>query len=186
MKDLQAVEPQSNESENEIYVFTDGNCKNNGRKNAKAGYAVFFTEDEGSRFYNHNTTGLVAIDPTNQRAELKAMQKMFELVADNISMFEGHALVVCTDSMYSMKCITDWSKNWMKNNWKTSKGEDVKNREIIESILNLKNIVSEKIPVRFKHVFSHAVEPADKSSTAHFLWKGNMIVDGMINKLLSE
>ncbi len=37
-----------------INKFTDGNCKNNGRSNAKGGYAVFFSDEEDSEYFHLN------------------------------------------------------------------------------------------------------------------------------------
>ena len=36
---------------------------------------------------------------------------------------------VYTDSKYVKLGITEWINTWIKNNWKTSKKEDVKNKD---------------------------------------------------------
>lgn len=184
MNDLNILSVQ--EDTRQLYVFTDGNCKNNGKKNAKGGYAVFFTDDTESDFYQLNKAGLVVCDPTNQKAELTAMSQLFQIIDDNAHLFGNKKVVVCTDSMYAMKCINDWCKKWEVNNWKTSKGEPVKNGELIKNILKLKHkCENNQIEITFKHVFSHTDEPSDKSSKEHMLWYGNYIVDKMINDLLA-
>jgi ribonuclease HI len=90
--------------------------------------------------------------------------------------------------MYSINCITKWSSNWIKNKWKNSKGEDVKNQDTIKTILDYKKSIGESgkdIEIEFKHVFSHTEEPGDKNSHAYFLWYGNNYVDKNITKILN-
>jgi ribonuclease HI len=168
-----------------MYVFTDGNCKNNGREKSKGGYGVFYTSDEESPFYELNTARLVVTQPTNQKAELMAIEKLFETMNDHKDMFPSDiTVVVCTDSMYSINCIEKWSKNWVRNNYKTAKGESVKNAEIIKSILELK--VKCDCKIEFRHIRSHMSAPASKNSLEYKLWEGNYNVDKMINDLLEK
>ena len=37
---------------------------------------------------------------------------------------------IFTDSQYVKMGITNWIHNWIKNNWQTSKKEDVKNKDL--------------------------------------------------------
>ena len=60
-------------------------------------------------------------------------------------------IIIHTDSQYSIDCVTDWCHNWIKNGWKTSKGKDVLNKELIVDILNLMKDRN----VLFKHVYAH-------------------------------
>lgn len=169
---------------NKLYVFTDGGCKSNGKKNARAGYSIFFTDDTESNLYPLNKTRLLITEPTNQKAELTAIKQLFSTIVKNAELFRDKEIIVCTDSMYSINCIEKWSKNWQKNDWKTAKNEPVKNMEIIQDILRLKDLILAKIV--FKHVFSHTVEPSDKNSLKYKIWLGNNIVDSNINKLLES
>lgn len=170
-----------------IYVFTDGNCKKNGKKDAKAGYCVFFTEDEDSIYYTLNKFGLIKSDPTNQKAELTAMYKLFCILDENEKLFKNKTINICSDSQYTIKCITEWYKNWEKNGYKTSKNEDVKNSELIKKIIKLKSemLERENVKIIFKHVFSHTVEPKNKDTLEHYIWKGNKVCDELINQLIS-
>lgn len=172
-----------------IYVFTDGNCKKNGKKDAKAGYCVFFTENEDSIYYTLNKSGIITEEPTNQKAELTAMYKLFCIIDENGKLFKNKTINICSDSQYTIKCITEWYKNWEKNGYKTSKNEDVKNSNIIKKIVKLKNTIiesnKENIKINFKHVFSHTVEPKTKDTLEHYIWKGNKICDELINELIS-
>ncbi len=166
-----------------VYVFTDGNCKRNGKTNAKGGYSVYFGDENETRFCVYNKTEIVK-EPTNQKCELTAIYEVFKTVSQNTSQFIDKKIVVCTDSMYSINCLTRWYKSWQGNNWKTSKGETVKNKDIITSIVSLKETLEmDNIKVDFKHVNSHTIEPPIRSPL-HFFWKGNKHVDDSINRML--
>jgi ribonuclease HI len=167
-----------------LYIFTDGGCLSNGKKNAKAAYSVFFTKDIDSPFFSFNKTKTIS-DPSNNKAELYGIKTAFKTISQNIDMFKNYHVIICTDSMYSIKCIDTWSKGWIKNNWKNSKGEDVKNQDIIKEILNYKKLCCDDVEVSFKHIFSHTKSPEDKSSLQYILWEGNNIVDENIKNLLS-
>ena len=169
-------ESQKNQ-ENTLYIFTDGGCKSNGKKNAKAAYSVLFTKDQESPFFLFNKTKGLS-DPSNNKAELYGIKVAFKTIFENVDLFKKRNIIICTDSMYSIKCIDTWSKNWSKNNWKNSKGEDVKNQDIIKEILYYKEKISNlDIKTIIKHVFSHTKAPEDKSSLQYTIWEGNNIVD---------
>lgn len=179
--------PSQAPPDNMVYIFTDGNCKRNGKAGAKGGYAVFFTDDPESPFHNLNYSSLIATDPTNQKAELLAMLKVFETIEENTVLFAGKSITIVSDSMYSIKCLSDWYKNWVKNNWKTSKGEPVKNDLIIKRIIAIRDTLGPLgNNISFKHIHSHTVCPANRESKEYFLWYGNDRVDKMINDILTN
>jgi ribonuclease HI len=184
MRDLDVLTEK--QLSDDIYIFTDGGCFKNGKVDSKAGYSVFFTDDEDSPLYEFNTTRLVVKDPTNNKAELSAIRYTFRTISENSNFFKNKNVIICTDSMYSINCVDKWSSGWIKNNWKNAKGEDVKNKEIIKDILQLKqDLTKNNISTKFQHVFSHTQEPQDKNSLQHFLWYGNKRVDENIKKILN-
>lgn len=182
IKDLQIFEKQENQTTDEkVYVFTDGGCKKNGKKDAKAAYGVFFDDD-----HPFNKSGLVISEPTNQRAELIAILRCLEIISEYREQFISKQVIIITDSIYSINCITKWSKNWKLNGWKTSKGELIKNKETIKDILDLYETLIIDCKISFQHVFSHTKEPAEKDTLAYKLWYGNYKVDKYINELLEK
>ena len=146
-------------------IFTDGAAWNNGRANCKGGYGVYIPE------MNVRMSEKLESEPSNQRGELMAIKKGLEITKEYLS------VKIYTDSMYSMNCATKWCKNWEKNGWKSSKGENVKNQDIIRGILDL----MKGREVCFEHVRSHQREPV-RGSEEHYKWKGNDIADKLASK----
>lgn len=131
----------------EITVFTDGACTNNGKINAKAGFGVHFPNKELKDISKPFTLAPI----TNQRSELYAIYIALNGIFKRYPNIKKIHLY--SDSMYSIRCITEWIHNWKKNNWKTSNRKPVKNVDIIKAI---DNIVS-KHPniIKYHHVRSH-------------------------------
>lgn len=128
-------------------VFTDGACSNNGRPNAKAGYAVWFPD-----YPNLCESGRIpeGQSQTNQRAELTAIHRAVVILDEKG--FHDVDVIVYTDSDYSISCLTKWLPGWVSRNWKTSSGSDVLHRDLIEEThLRLSQFKSH----RFVHVRSH-------------------------------
>jgi ribonuclease HI len=171
-----------------LCIFTDGGAYRNGKPDCKAAYSVLFTEESESIMYKFNTTRMITKDPSNNKAELSAIKYVYKIIYENADVFENKKIVICSDSEYSINCITKWSSNWIKNDWRNSKGECVKNQDIIKKILDYEKTIRESgknIEIEFKHVFSHTQEPDDKNSQAYFLWYGNNYVDKNIGKILN-
>jgi ribonuclease HI len=185
---LQLMDDLKYDETSTIYVFSDGNCKNNGKKHARGGYSIFFPIQPNINYSEFNKTKLVNPEKevTNNICELSAIRLIFKTILNNIKVFSKEkTLVICTDSQYSINCITKWNINWEKNNWKNSKGESVKNKELIQDIIDKFNQINNKsIKIKFKHVHSHLQEPKNKNSMEYFLWFNNDIVDSNINKML--
>ena len=55
-----------------------------------------------------------------KRQIIKVLEKFLEL--------EHKIVRIFTDSNYVKMGLTEWSKNWERNGWKTTKGDDVKNK----------------------------------------------------------
>jgi ribonuclease HI len=156
------------------FVFTDGGAKNNGKRNCRAAWGVFFSiEDE------RNEAGQIFLDPSNQRAELFAISMALKkLQKDNIA----HTTLV-TDSQYAINCLSKWSKNWDRTGWKTSKGTPVSHASLLKECLS---IINELDDFKFQHVNSHQLQPIDHSSMEWKLWFGNFKVDQMVSKILNR
>ncbi|ARF09712.1 ribonuclease H [Indivirus ILV1] len=131
-----------------IIIFTDGACSANGKKCAKAGIGIHFPNGE----FNDVSKKFTESPITNQRAELYAIQSALELVI-NTSLNE---IIIYSDSLYSIKSLTEWVNNWEKNNWQSANNKPVKNLDLIKPIYRLLNL--NKHRVKFIHVKSHTKE----------------------------
>ena len=112
-----------------ISVYTDGSCLGNP---GNGGWAFLIVGDKNICY----RTGF-ELNTTNNQMELVAVIKALEFLK------EFRDILINTDSNYVKQGITTWIINWKKNNWKTSKKQPVKNKELWERLdeLNLsKNI----------------------------------------------
>ena len=144
-------------------VFTDGGAYNNGKTNCKAGVGVYIPD------MNIELSEKLLERPTNQRAELTGIKRALEITTGD--------LLIYSDSMYSINCVTKWYKNWEKNNWLNSKKQPVKNQEIVKDILNLMTDRN----IEYKHVRSHQSQP-NKNTVEYKIWYGNDIADKLASK----
>ncbi|MCK5249222.1 MAG: ribonuclease HI, partial [Spirochaetaceae bacterium] len=87
---------------------------------------------------------------TNNRMELTAVINALESV---INIFGPHRNIeVHTDSQYVQKGISEWMRDWITRNWKTSAGKPVKNKDLWLQLNNL----NDKLTVHWKWVKGHA------------------------------
>lgn len=142
----------------ERFVYTDGAASNNGTSKCRAGYAVWFGEDDPRNF-----SDIVRENPSNQIAELLAIRKALEMVNEE-------QYTVVTDSQYSINCLTKWVQVWETNGWITSNGKAVKHKKIIQEAVNM--LRNHKLV----HVKSHMPEP-DINSAEWKHWNGNRQAD---------
>lgn len=129
----------------DIVVFTDGSCIKKRSKRVCGGYGIHFPNKE----YEDVSKPFLLEPVTNQRAELYAVYKAIKIVEKN----EFKSLTIYTDSIYTLKSVTVWINEWVKNGWKTANKKPVKNQDIIKSIYKLLSKYKGKISI--KHVYAH-------------------------------
>jgi len=106
-----------------IIIFTDGSClKNPGN----GGWAAIIKENNKIKKISGNEK-----NTTNNRMELLAPINALKEIQTNSD------IKIYTDSQYVKNGITDWINTWLSNNWKTSKKEDVKNKDLWIELYNL-------------------------------------------------
>jgi len=71
---------------------------------------------------------------TNQTAELTGILEGIRTLKA-ISDVSGSVVRICTDSEYSINCLTKWITGWRKRDWKTAEGKPVVHKLILETIL---------------------------------------------------
>ena len=109
-----------------INIYTDGACSNNGKPNAKAGFGVWFGEND-ARNISHPVPENGR--QTNNVAELLAIVSALTAVRDDIE--ERREVHIYTDSEYSLRCCTSYGEKMYKKGWQ-NKGKDIPNKEIVE------------------------------------------------------
>ena len=100
-----------------ITIYTDGACSGNP---GIGGWGVVILENNKDALFLNGGDD----NTTNNRMELTAVIEALKHLKNksNINLF--------TDSKYVMQGIEEWIHKWKKNNWKTSKKESVKNKEL--------------------------------------------------------
>ena len=114
-----------------LEVYVDGSAVGKPQERA-AGYGVYFPHNS-----SWNISRPLEVGPfTNQRAELQAIKAALELL-DLKGLPCDAEVVIYSDSTYSIKCITEWSETWRRNNWLTSGNKPVMNQDLIRPCVAL-------------------------------------------------
>jgi ribonuclease HI len=112
-----------------VRIYTDGACSENP---GPGGWAVVFNTASKCRTISGNEK-----NTTNNRMELKAVIEAFKRIVH-----KGHSDTqydIYSDSAYVVNTINNhWIDAWKKNNWQTTKHDDVKNKDLWEEFDTLK------------------------------------------------
>jgi ribonuclease HI len=127
-----------------VRAYTDGACRGNP---GPGGWGVLlrYGERERELFGGERLT-------TNNRMELMAAIKALE------SLRKPCSIVICSDSQYVLKGITEWLPNWVRRNWQTVSRTPVKNDDL------WKRLVSAQEPhrVAWEWVKGHSGHPENE------------------------
>lgn len=112
-------------------IYTDGATSNNGRANAKGGWAAILIKDEINQEYEIRSGGEMLT--TNQRMELAGAIEGLKMIPE---LSFGDEVILHTDSAYLCNCyINKWYRSWEQNGWRNSKKEPVANRDLWELLI---------------------------------------------------
>ncbi|KAG0646619.1 Ribonuclease H [Hyphodiscus hymeniophilus] len=101
----------------QILLWTDGSCLQNGQEGARAGFAV-----------KHR--------PSPNPAESTFASPAIAALLYRLWQGEGwKSLVIATDSEYVAIGATEWVKKWESNGWRTSGKDTVKNQDLWQLLL---------------------------------------------------
>ena len=152
-----------------IIVYTDGACKDNQDKiHRRGGYGIFFGDND----IRNKSIKLTGPKITNQVAELTACISAIEIIINSSTYLPPNKIIIKTDSMYTINCVTKWFDGWKKRGWKKADGKSVDNLELIQKLHNYTTIID----VEFIHVRAHKSEPP-KTDKSYNDWYGNMMAD---------
>ena len=131
----------------EITVYTDGACSNNGKSDARAGFGVWFGKRDPRNCYE-SFTGI----QTNNRAELLAIVKALSILRDELD--NGILVNIYSDSSYAIRCCTTYGKKCEKKGWKNpnDKKKPIPNLEIVKAAYLF---CKEYDNIKFTHIKAH-------------------------------
>ena len=121
-----------------IKIYTDGSCLSNPGDGGWAAIISINGEIKEISGSEKNTT--------NNRMELLAPIRALK------EMKQSDQIEIYTDSQYVKLGITEWINTWVVNNWKTSKKEDVKNKDLWLELYNL----NQSLNIKWNWVKAHA------------------------------
>ncbi len=104
----------------QVEIYTDGSCLGNP---GPGGYGAILVY----KGHRKELSGGYQLT-TNNRMEMLATVKALQ------SLKEPCQVKLTTDSQYVRQGITQWMKNWKKNNWKTASKQAVKNVDLWQLI----------------------------------------------------
>ena len=127
-----------------IKIYTDGSCMSNPGNGGWA--AIININGEIKKICGNEK------NTTNNRMELMAPINALKNInsKDPIEIF--------TDSKYVKNGITEWINTWVLNNWKTSKKEDVKNKDLWLELHKL----NQSLNIKWNWVKAHAGDPLNE------------------------
>ena len=162
-----------------LHIYIDGACRGNGKEESHGGYGIVIFDN------NQNLIDAYCKhfdNVTNNQMELKAFLKTFELL---YTKYKNEKATIYSDSAYCINILTSWIYSWSKNNWKTSKGETIKNLDIILSLYKYYNINFFINQIVFTKVKGHdgilGNQLADALATADKKKFSNLILQNHIN-----
>jgi ribonuclease HI len=136
-----------------IGIWTDGGCQGNPGPGAWA-FVIRTAEGDLER------SGFEQ-DTTNNRMELTAVREAL-LELSRHPAWRGMPVALSTDSQYVQKGITEWIHGWVRNGWKTSSKQPVKNGELWLQLWEL----SRGLPISWVWVRGHVGNPLNERCDA--------------------
>ena len=113
-------------SEKSYIIYTDGACSGNP---GPGGWGAVILDSENQV----QELGGGDFATTNNRMEMTGALEALKFIS-KINSPEEIKITIYTDSTYLIRGITQWAWGWRKNNWKTSAGNEVSNRDIWEDL----------------------------------------------------
>ncbi len=138
----------------EIDIYTDGGCSGNPGIGGWA-YVIVANGRQESEYGSDPAT-------TNNRMELTAVIRALRRVEERDTDAARPSINLHTDSQYVRNGITSWIRTWVRNGWRTSGKDPVKNRDLWEELLQR----SERFDIRYTWVRGHAGDPLNETCDA--------------------
>lgn len=134
-----------------VRIFTDGACSGNP---GSGGWAIVINTE-----YRCTTFSGSEELTTNNRMELKAVIAALTAIVNREKKFETkNEYEIYSDSAYVVNAVNQhWIEAWKLKDWKTSKGNDVKNKDLWEKLVELRSEIERlEVDLTFIKVKGHA------------------------------
>lgn len=136
-----------------MIAFTDGSTAPTNPGPGGFGVVLLDNNKNLIRTYNKKDKDIT----TNNRQEMKAI-----LYAIGTAILNNEDIIIFADSAYAINSFTVWRESWEKNNWKTSKGEEPKNLDLIQAYVYFNKFCKVKFEKIKGHQGIYYNELADK------------------------
>lgn len=125
-----------------IEIYTDGSCINNGQKKNYGGYCAIIN---GSGYKDKVISGS-QLNTTNNQMELKAVIEPLK------SFTKPYNIRVHSDSQLVVNGAMIWLDNWKKNGYKGSNKKTIANKNLWQEL----DLLCQKHTITFVHVKAHS------------------------------
>lgn len=129
-----------------IEIYTDGACSGNPGPGGWS--AIIHSNEKVDKIHGSS------LNTTNNRMELKAVIECLKFCKNK----ECKSIYIYSDSAYVLNPINNkWLKKWIERGWKTSKEEEVKNKDLwIDFIDTYREVKNKNKKIRFIKVKGHS------------------------------
>lgn len=127
-----------------VRIFADGACRGNP---GPGGWGVLLRYNGAEKRLHGGEA-----ETTNNRMELMAA------IAGLESLKWPCRVVVCMDSQYVLKGITEWLPNWVRRGWRTADNKTVKNQDLWQRLAAVQAIHD----ITWEWVKGHAGHPENE------------------------
>ena len=135
IEDLKTFKPDT-------MVYTDGSCINNGYPNAEAGIGVYFGVNDSRNV----SKKIDSNKKSNNIAEITAIITAYRILEEEIK--ENKKIVIFSDSMYAIRCITIYGEKNEKIKW----NKIIPNIELVKEAYEL---FKNKSNIKIIHIKAH-------------------------------
>ena len=134
-----------------INFWTDGASRGNPGRGGWGVYAKVTYIDGKEKTFQFSGG---SIHTTNNRMELtaciQALQFLDKVVLNKYFVNKEKygkflEIIIYTDSQYVKKGITEWVKNWQKNDWKNANRKPVLNKDLWQELIKFKDSINDKL-----------------------------------------
>jgi len=138
----------------QMKVYVDGACRGNGQPGAKGAAAAVHER----RWDSHHYSELLPRQPqpTNQRAELRAVIMALELAVKRYQRLSKNPrinLMIFSDSTYVINCMTEWQFKWRENGWMKAAGQPLVNRDLIQRACDLEDYLEQNCDAKITYTW---------------------------------